>query len=103
MSEHETFLFIYLLTYYTYYYVDFNCSYYSALSGTSLYDSWVYSGYNFALGLPIIFYGFMDRDIPAGYALKNPVVLITLYTYTALKTTVGYIVYSYKQLTFFYF
>jgi hypothetical protein len=43
-----------------------------------MYDSWVYSGFNFALGLPIIFYGFMDRDIPADYALNNPKVLASL-------------------------
>lgn len=47
-------------------------SYYTAVSGTSMYNSWVYSGFNFALGLPIIFFGFMDRDIPAQYALENP-------------------------------
>jgi hypothetical protein len=39
-----------------------------------MYDSWVYSVYNFALGLPIIFYGIFDRDIPAEFALKYPMV-----------------------------
>ena len=38
-------------------------SYYSAVSGTSCYESWVYTGFNFILGLPIIFYGIMDRDL----------------------------------------
>lgn len=52
-------------------------SYYTALSGTSMYNSWVYSGFNFALGLPIIFYGFMDRDIPAEFAMENPQVYRT--------------------------
>jgi hypothetical protein len=41
-----------------------------------MYDSWVYSVYNFALGLPIIFYGIFDRDIPAEFALQYPMVLI---------------------------
>jgi hypothetical protein len=49
-------------------------SYFAAVSGTSMYDSWVYSVYNFALGLPIIFYGIFDRDIPAEFALKYPMV-----------------------------
>lgn len=52
-------------------------SYYTALSGTSMYNSWVYSGFNFALGLPIIFYGFMDRDIAADFAMENPQVYRT--------------------------
>lgn len=37
-----------------------------------MYNSWVYSGFNFALGLPIIFYGIMDQDIPYDFALANP-------------------------------
>jgi magnesium-transporting ATPase (P-type) len=37
-----------------------------------MYESWVYSVYNFALGLPIIFYGIFDRDIPQTFALKYP-------------------------------
>lgn len=65
-------------------------SFYTALSGTSMYDSWVYSGFNFALGLPIIFYGFMDRDIPAEYALNNPKVFFSGLSNSFLnKTTVG--------------
>ena len=51
-------------------------SYFTAVSGTSMYQSWVYSVYNFALGLPIIFYGIFDRDISADFALKNPMVHI---------------------------
>jgi hypothetical protein len=47
-------------------------SYYTALTGTSMYDSWVYSGFNFALGLPIIFYGMMDTDVSYQFALDNP-------------------------------
>ncbi len=42
------------------------------MSGTSLYESWVYTGFNFILGLPIIFYGVLDRDISEEFALKWP-------------------------------
>eukprot|EP01038_Epipyxis_sp_PR26KG_P008011 gene8011-10857_t len=47
-------------------------SYFSAVSGTSLYESWVYSSFNVALGLPIIFFGIMDRDISSKFVLQNP-------------------------------
>jgi hypothetical protein len=47
-------------------------SYFTAVSGTSMYESWVYSGFNIILGLPIIFYGILDRDISADFAMKNP-------------------------------
>lgn len=49
-----------------------NCSYYTAVSGTSLFESWVYTGFNFILGLPIIFYGFLDRDLTEEFQLKYP-------------------------------
>jgi len=52
-------------------------SYYSALSGTSLYESWIYTGYNFILGLPIIFYGMLDRDLTIKFVLENPQVYNT--------------------------
>lgn len=42
------------------------------MSGTSLYESWVYTSFNFVLGLPIIFFGMLDRDISADFALKHP-------------------------------
>jgi hypothetical protein len=51
--------------------------YYTALtgfSGTSFYESLVYSTYNFVLGLPIIFAGILDRDISASTALAHPFV-----------------------------
>ena len=35
-------------------------SYYTALSGTSPYESWIYGGYNFALGWPIVFLGILN-------------------------------------------
>jgi len=47
-------------------------SYFTAVSGTSLYESWVYSSFNIVLGLPIIFFGFLDRDITADFALRHP-------------------------------
>lgn len=47
-------------------------SYYTAVSGTSMYESWVYSVFNVVLGLPIVFFGIMDRDISASFALANP-------------------------------
>ncbi len=47
-------------------------SYYDAVSGTSPYESWVYTGFNFILGLPIIFYGIFDRDISADFCLAHP-------------------------------
>lgn len=37
-----------------------------------MYESWVYSVYNFALGLPIIFYGIFDQDVPSEFALQHP-------------------------------
>lgn len=51
--------------------------YYTSLtgfSGTSFYESIVYSTYNFVLGLPIIFAGILDRDISARTALRHPAV-----------------------------
>lgn len=52
-------------------------SYYAAVSGTSIYESWVYTSFNFVLGLPIIFYGILDRDISDNFAMKNPQVYST--------------------------
>ena len=51
--------------------------YYTSLtgfSGTSFYESLVYSAYNFVLGLPIIFIGITERDLPATAALAHPAV-----------------------------
>jgi hypothetical protein len=54
------------------YLVSPNYSYFTAVSGTSLYESWVYSSFNIVLGLPIILFGFLDRDVTAEFALKHP-------------------------------
>jgi phospholipid-transporting ATPase len=48
----------------------FNCL--CGFSGTSLYDSMVYSGFNFFLGLPIIAVGVFDRDLSMKTALEKP-------------------------------
>lgn len=52
-------------------------NYYTGLSGTSPYQSWIYSGYNAILGFPIIIYGIMDRDLPADFVEANPQVYAT--------------------------
>jgi phospholipid-translocating P-type ATPase (flippase) len=52
-------------------------SYYSAVSGTTLYESWIYTGFNFILGLPIIVFGILDRDLSEEFVLRNPFVYNT--------------------------
>ena len=47
-------------------------SFFTAVSGASPYESWVYSGFNFILGLPIIFFGVLDRDLSPEFALRHP-------------------------------
>lgn len=47
-------------------------TYYTAVSGTSPFQSWVYSGYNLILGLPVVCFGIMDRDLSASFVLNNP-------------------------------
>ena len=49
----------------------------TGFSGTSLYESLVYSGFNFFLGLPIFGVGFLDRDISADNCLAHPVVYLS--------------------------
>ena len=51
----------------------FYFSFYAALSGTSPYESFVYTLFNFALGLPIIALGIMDEEFPDHYLLSNPI------------------------------
>ena len=50
----------------------YSCSYFAAVSGVSIYESWVYTGFNFILGLPIIFYGIQDRDLSSKFVQKYP-------------------------------
>jgi len=52
-------------------------SYFTAVSGTSPYETWVYSGFNLILGLPIIFYGILDRDLSDEFVVQNPQVYVT--------------------------
>jgi Phospholipid-translocating P-type ATPase C-terminal len=54
-------------------------SYFAAVSGVSTYESWVYTGFNFILGLPIIFYGIQDRDLSARFVQDNPEVSCAKY------------------------
>lgn len=52
-------------------------SYFTAMSGTSPYETWIYSGFNLILGLPIICYGILDRDLSDDFVMKHPQVYIT--------------------------
>jgi magnesium-transporting ATPase (P-type) len=52
-------------------------SYFTAGSGTSPYETWIYSGFNLILGLPIIFYGILDRDLTDDFVTKYPQVYVT--------------------------
>lgn len=52
-------------------------TFYTALSGTSPFQSYIYSAYNIVLGLPIIFYGIMDRDLSADFVEAHPQVYAT--------------------------
>lgn len=47
------------------------------MSGASPYESWVYSGFNFILGLPIIYFGILDRDLSPAFVQKYPYVYST--------------------------
>ena len=47
------------------------------MSGVSFYESWVYTGFNFILGLPIIFLGIQDRDLSAKFVCDRPEVYAT--------------------------
>jgi hypothetical protein len=82
-----------LPTYPAHFMATFACSYYTAVSGTSLYESWVYTSFNFVLGLPIIFFGMLDRDISADFALKHPQVRSQ---YSATSCSVILMMYHYE-------
>lgn len=47
-------------------------SYFAAVSGTSIYESYIYSGFNFMLGLPIIIFGMTDVDVPEQFVMDYP-------------------------------
>ena len=68
-------------------------SYFSAISGTTIYESWIYTAFNFILGLPIIFYGMLDRDLSSKFILAHPQVYFTsrsnsLLTITSIASSV---------------
>jgi len=44
----------------------------SGFSGTSLYEDNMLAGYNFFLGLPILFLGLFDKDVTATYVMNHP-------------------------------
>ena len=47
-------------------------SFWTGFSGTALFESLIYSGFNFFLGLPIIGVGIFDRDVPQEVLLARP-------------------------------
>ena len=47
-------------------------SYFAALTGTSLYESLIYTMFNIMLGLPIVLYGVFDKDVDDQFAMENP-------------------------------
>ena len=66
----------------------FYFSYRAAVSGTSMYESYIYSLYNFALGLPIVFLGICDQDISSIFAMTYPQVYSTGLTNSQLDIKV---------------
>ena len=52
--------------------VLFCYTFYNAVSGQTLFESFVYTGFNFFLGAPIVAYGILDRDVTHKYAFNNP-------------------------------
>ena len=66
----------------------FYFSYLAAVSGTSMYESYIYSLYNFALGLPIVFLGIFDQDISGIFAMTYPQVYSTGLTNSQLDIKV---------------
>jgi magnesium-transporting ATPase (P-type) len=51
--------------------------YFTSVSGSTPFQSYIYAAYNLGLGLPIIFYGILDRDLPDSFVLKYPAVYET--------------------------
>lgn len=60
-------------------------SFYAAVSGSSMYEAMLYTSFNFVLGLPIIFYGFLDQDISKEYSASHPETFVTGRANTQLR------------------
>jgi phospholipid-translocating ATPase len=50
----------------------FQFQFYCGYSGTALYQSTIFSTYNFALGWPPLFLGMLDCELSEQFLLKNP-------------------------------
>ena len=52
-------------------------SFFTLVSGQTLYESWIYTSFNFALGLPIVIFGILDRDVTDKFATAHPAIYCT--------------------------
>jgi phospholipid-transporting ATPase len=77
----------------------------SAFSGQSLYTSWLYAGYNFYLGMPIIAVGFLTKDISSESVLKVPQLYATgrLNMLLSLESMVEWVVMGFLYAFVVYF
>eukprot|EP00753_Platysulcus_tardus_P014724 PLAT4437.5.p2 GENE.PLAT4437.5~~PLAT4437.5.p2 ORF type:complete len:1302 (-),score=768.67 PLAT4437.5:273-4115(-) len=57
--------------------VLFFYNFYNAVSGTTLFESFVMAGWNFFLALPIIAIGCLDTDIQESTSLSNPAMYVS--------------------------
>lgn len=78
---------------------------FAGFSGTSFFESLVYSGYNFFLGLPIIMVGLFDRDLSKRTVLSRPEVYMSgLYHMNLnIKSMIGWLMhaFAYAMIVFF--
>merc|ERR1711871_1020693 len=52
-------------------------SFYALVSGQTLYESWIYTSFNFALGMPIVLYGIFDKDVTEHFSCDHPQIYST--------------------------
>merc|ERR1711871_306649 len=52
-------------------------SFFTLVSGQTLYESWIYTSFNFVLGLPIVIFGILDRDVTDKFATAHPAIYCT--------------------------
>ena len=57
--------------------VLFCFTFFNACSGQTLFESYIYTGFNAFLFVPILVYGVFDRDVTAKYASNNPEIYST--------------------------